>query len=154
LRDEAIRTLAEWNDASALPDLRQMLDQPDPDRALDRALAFRGYARLLRDAELDSESRFDHVRHAMALARTTEEKRMVLGALGNTPSVEAIELAADQLSDEQLGAEAASAILRIAMQLDPALERERVVQALNRVVESGEEAGLLKQAREQIQRRQ
>jgi HEAT repeat protein len=150
LRDTAHRALTDWPDPAALPDLWSMIEQPDPDHPVYRTLAFRGYVRLVRDSELPPEERLRRLESAMKEAANTDEKRLVLGALGSVRSADALAPARAHLSDPELAGEAATAVNRIVGQLDPARDREAAVAALEEVLKSIKDGDTLWEARRHL----
>ncbi len=147
IRDAAIRTLTEWPEPAALPDLLAFIEEPDPDYPIYRTLAFRGYVRLVRDADLPTAERVQRLEQAMALARSTDEQRLVLGALTVAPAPATLQLAVDALATPGLEAEAAAAILQLAqspvVQQDPAA----LTAALDRLLATTSDPAIRRQAR-------
>jgi HEAT repeat protein len=116
LQTAAIRALAEWAEPAAAPELARLArDAADPAH---RVLAFRGYVRLGRDSEAPVDARLKILNDATGLARTSDERRMVLGALGSIPGIESLRLVARSLNDPDLADEAGTAAVKIAASLD------------------------------------
>jgi HEAT repeat protein len=110
VRTEAVRLLANWPDAAAIPHLRDLAAQPEP--AGQQAVAVQGLVRL---ASLRKGRPADValLGEAMKLARRPEEKRMVLGVLGSLGTSEALALARPALDDPLLTEEACLAVVLI-----------------------------------------
>lgn len=68
-------------------------------------------------------------REAFALSRTADEKKLVLGALGDVISPAALNMAVGLLSDEPVREEAAVAVLRIAGGFGGDLKRPDIKEA-------------------------
>jgi len=150
LRDTAFRVITDWPGAEALPDLQAMLGSGEPGKPLYRTLAFRGFVRLVRDSELPPDVCLKHLKLAMVWSTDAQDKRLVLGALGLVPKVEALELASSQLSEPELTTEAGSAVLQICATLDPTQHRSAMDAALMAVLETVENSATLRQARRQL----
>ncbi|RME95619.1 MAG: hypothetical protein D6766_02820 [Verrucomicrobia bacterium] len=117
VRGAAVRALSAWPDSSAAADLLQLVRQPRDEA--ERTLAFRGYVRMIREAGLDPRARLEHLQTAMELARTIEERRLVVGATSDIVSTDALEWTARYLDDPALANEAGAAVVRIAQALGP-----------------------------------
>jgi HEAT repeat protein len=116
VRAAAIRGLAGWPDPAVLDELVAIARPAD--RPAHRVLALRGIARLAtlpgprpaaQTARLLAES--------LTLATRPEEKRLVLGALGEVADGAALTAALGCLDDKQVELEAATATVRIAKRL-------------------------------------
>jgi HEAT repeat protein len=111
VRDAAVRSLAEWPDSAPLQDLLTIA-RNDKDMT-HRVLALRGYVRLSGSGERLPAERIQLLQAALGVAGRTEEKKLVLGALGNVPDVAAVQVVQPFLTGETTE-EAAAAILKIA----------------------------------------
>lgn len=131
VRDAAVRTLAEWKDAAALEDLREIAAS-SPDEA-HRVLALRGFIRLVRAAgEPDPQARLTQLTAALELATRPDEVRLVLAALPAAACPAALELAQQHLATPALQNDAAVAIAQLARRLaaqHPAEVQEAFAQA-------------------------
>ena len=99
VRDAAIRALADWPDAAAAPDLLQIIRTAGNDSQ--RVLAFRGYIRLSRDSEGLAEVKLKMLADAMDLAKSSDDKKLVLGALGDVHTLDSLRLVTRYLSDAE-----------------------------------------------------
>lgn len=111
VRSAAVRSLAEWPDSASLPDLLTIA-RSDED-ITHRVLALRGYVRLSGSGDKPSAERVQLLQEALGVAGRTEDKKLVLGALGNVPDVAAVQAVQPFLSGETTE-EAAAAIVKIA----------------------------------------
>lgn len=132
LRDAAVRALTEWPDSTAAADLVAIVRQPAT--PAHRVLALRGYVRLVRESSLDTASKLDHLQSAMDLAQSDDERRLVIGALGDAASVDAMQYVAQQLNRPELADEAGAAAVRIATALG-AEKKEAIAPVLRAVIE-------------------
>jgi HEAT repeat protein len=111
LRDAALRALAAWPEAEAMPDLLRIVKS---EAALNhRVVAFQGYVRLLRTTP-QPEGKIQSLTAAMDAAPRMEDKKLVLAALAESPGPESLKLAAVCLSDPGLVEEAAITVVSIA----------------------------------------
>ena len=79
-----------------------------------KVLALRGFVRLVPQQDAPDAKKLESLKDAMALADRNEEKRLVLSALGNVPTVEALALVASHLDNAALKEEACLAAVAIA----------------------------------------
>lgn len=145
VKDASVRALAEWREPAALPDLLAIVNQPST--PAQRVLAFRGYVRLVRESGLEPAAKLDALRRAMALARDTDQKRLVVAALGDASSVEALHYAASQLDVPELADEAGAAAVRIANSLGTA-QRPAILPVLEAVIAKAQAKPVTDRARE------
>ena len=125
VQDAAMRGLADWPDAAAIPDLAAILRAPSSETH--RVLALRGLVRL--SSSLAPGPAAQSLAEAMALCRTPAEKKQVLGALTGVPSRGTLELAMSCLGDRTLELEAATATATLARRLqstEPTASRQAV----------------------------
>lgn len=147
--DAAVREIADWPNPNALPDLRKILNSSE--NLLHRILAFRGYVRLLRQNDATSEEKVARLTEAMNWAPRQEDKKLVLAALGDIPSLIALDASSQQLDQPELATEAGAAIVKIATQLDPKF-RDSTLPALRSVIENVSANAVVEDARKQIRR--
>lgn len=115
VRTEALRMLAIWPDAAAAEHLLRVAESTQ--RLRERVLAIRGLVRLAGPHE-DKPADLQMLARAMDFASRVQEKRLVLGAVGNLAGPEALELAAAALDDPALAEEAALAAVKIAERIE------------------------------------
>lgn len=149
VQDAAFRALADWPDLAAAPDLLQVLRAGD--QSTRRTLAFRGYVRLARESEAAADVKLKMLGEAMTLAKSADDKKLVLGALGEIQTIESLRLVAGQLGDTALADEAGAAVVKIAAGLDAAHAPE-AVEALQKVLTSAKAQSVLGDARRQLRR--
>ncbi len=119
VREAAIRTLAAWPDISAAEALLDIawynpktLHQPLPANA--QGLAIRGLVRLAGLKELGDDERLLLLQKTYHCADQPEDKKLVLGALGNVGTENALLYVAGSMDDSEVAEEAAAAAVRIA----------------------------------------
>lgn len=112
VKDTACRALCEWPTADALPLVADLI-KTAPTKTV-KILALRGFVRLVPQQDAPDPKKFDSLKDAMALADRNEEKRLVVSALGNIPTVEALALVTSHLDNPVLKEEACLAAVAIA----------------------------------------
>lgn len=115
VRESAQRMLCEWPTPEALPAVRALATNP-PSANL-KAPAMRGWLRLIPLQPASAEEKLAQVKDALALVDNKEEKRAVLGALGEIPLAESLALVVPSLDDPELVEEACVAAVAIAGQI-------------------------------------
>jgi len=130
VKDVALRALCDWPTPDALP-LVAELTKTAPTKTL-KVLALRGFVRLVPLQDAPDAKKLAALRDAMAQAERPEEKRLVLSALGNVPTSDALALVASHLDSEDLKEEACLAAVAIAERLDAARAAE-VAAVMSRV---------------------
>jgi HEAT repeat protein len=112
VKDTALRALCDWSTPDALPLVADLLKAP-PSKTI-KVLALRGFVRLVPQQDVPDAKKVEALRDAMAQADRTEEKRLVLSALGNVPAVDSLALVTSHLDNPVLKEEACSAAVAIA----------------------------------------
>jgi len=146
VHEAAIRSLADWPDMAAAPDLLDVA-KTDPKEA-NQVLALRGYLRLAGLPERKAEERVSMGREALAATKRADVKKLVLGVLADANSPEALAMAIPMLEDNALKNEAATAVARIAKSLGnkvpesarPALEAVKTISKNKQVLADADEA--------------
>ncbi|MCY3018434.1 MAG: HEAT repeat domain-containing protein [Planctomycetota bacterium] len=148
IKDPALRILCDWATPDALPDVAQ-LAKTAADPAV-KILALRGYLRLITKQDVPAEKKLASLKEAMALAARSDEKKLALAALGETPHPEAAKLIEACLAEDAVKAEAELALLRIS-QLMAGSSPDETKAALGRLIASSANANLKKQAQTLLQ---
>jgi HEAT repeat protein len=133
VKETALRALCDWPTADALPLVADLL-KTAPTKTI-KVLALRGFVRLVPQQEAPDAKKLDSLKEAMALAERDEEKRLVLSALGNVPTVDALVLVASHLDNAALKEEACLAAVAIAEKLAPSRGAE-VAAAMRQVAKA------------------
>jgi HEAT repeat protein len=103
VKNAALRAVCDWPTPDALPMVAELVKSP-PSKTV-KVLALRGFVRLVPQQDATG---------AQKQADRDEEKRLVLSALGNVPTVEALALVASHLENPALKEEASLAAVAIA----------------------------------------
>ncbi len=147
--DAALRTLAEWPDVAALPEL---LKQAKAQEAVTpQVLALRGAINLTRTSTMSSADKIKTYTEAMALCRRPDEKKQIFGALAAERTLASLELAASGLDDPATRAEAAIAAVTIALpEKGAALKGDKVLEILTKATPLCPDAKLKERAQQYL----
>jgi len=113
VQDAAVRALCDWETTATLDDLRAMAAKSANDAH--RSLAFNGMIRIARMNEggPDADTKVKVFEEALGLAKSADEKRLILAGLGNLKDERALALAKKLEADAEVEAEAKQAIEQI-----------------------------------------
>ena len=131
IQDAAIRSLANWSDIGAAADLLEIAKTAT--KPAHQVLALRGYIRLAGLPDVPAGQKMKMFGDAMAAAKRPDEKRAVLGGLGEMKSADALKMVAASIDDTTIQAEAAAAAVKIAKALGGGSKND-VAEAMTKVV--------------------
>jgi HEAT repeat protein len=112
VRDTAVRVLADWPEAPALPALLEVLRTTADESH--RFLALRGCVRLLDLGGQPTRKTVETYRDMLARTQRTDDRKAILSGLANVADPAALKLGEPLLSDAEVQAEAEVAMLKIA----------------------------------------
>jgi HEAT repeat protein len=113
VRDAAVRALAEWPDIAAWNALAAVWRKPENDTH--RSLALRGLTRLAGDNNAPPDATLiGRYRDLLEAARSDDERKLILSALGGAAHLDALNLALPLLDQAGVRAEAEVAVKKIA----------------------------------------
>jgi HEAT repeat protein len=113
VRDVAVRALADWPEESAWETLAEVLRGADG--LSHHVVALSGLVRLLEEGNARPDSRLiARYRELLDRARSAEDRKLVLGALGGVSHPDALQLAIPLLGDSAVGPEAEACVRRVA----------------------------------------
>lgn len=139
MQDAGTRLLGTWLTADAAPAMLDLAKTLPKGKYQIRAL--RGYVRIARQLNLKPAERIAVCRNALAIAKRSEDRRLVFEVVRRYPTPEGLDLAASLLSEKDLQQQAGSTIVaiggRIAMEAP-----EQTEKALLRVLELSTDATL------------
>ena len=144
VREQAWRLLSNWPNRAAVAHLLKA--GRETTNAVHKTLALRGIVRLA-GAEEPSDSGL--LGQAWSLAQQTEDKRLVVGALGGANTPVALALALQALANAELEPEAALAIVMIAEKLPPS-HAAAARQALENVARVAKESAIRERAEKRL----
>jgi len=147
VRNNAIRALGDWKTADAAPDLLNLAMLTS--NPAEKTLCLRNFFRLTSQSEIPVNQRIDLCKKATSIVQTTEEKKMLLGALGSITSVEAYDLIIPMLDDANVVNEAGAAVVGISgrlLQNKRNASNPKIIQALKKTASSKASENIIKQA--------
>ena len=149
VQEAAIRVMADWKDAGAVADLRDLAKNAPKENL--KIIAFRGLVRIVALPESVKNHAGNAVAllvEAMSMAPRTDEKRLVLGALSGIASLAALDAAQKCLPDADLRTEAELACVKIVQQFrSPGPERDKAMAVLKSLIETTRTESIRKQAK-------
>jgi len=113
IQTAAIYALSQWPHIAAAPELMQLAKTSGQRKFV--SLSLQGYIRLVLESDLDIEEKVEMLDQASTLAKSVQEKNMILAGLGTLKTMSALRLAAAYLKESQLQDRAAWTLNRIAM---------------------------------------
>jgi len=111
----AIRALGSWNTVDAAPHLLELAKKATNEN--DKTLCLRGYLGFASRPDLPVKQRLSMCREAEGLIQRDDEKKLLLGALGNINSPGALSLIAPYLDASATREEASAAVVSISERL-------------------------------------
>lgn len=147
VKDAAARALADWQGPEALEPMAVHAIRTDSE--VHRVLLIRGIARLVGQGEgIRADRALTACAKALKAVTRPTEKNLILGAMGNVQTVEAVELAAEYMDDAATREAAANTVVQIACpkRRYRGLTGPAVVEALNKVVATSKNQRNVEQA--------
>jgi HEAT repeat protein len=152
----AIRVLGAWKTADAVPELLGVAVENDHSRR--KILALRACLGWAGRAVLPADQRLAICRQGAPLAERIEERRLLLSALGNVDSPEALTLIVPYLADTETRGEAAAAAVSVAERVlklpDAAKLANGLVEPLQKVTQASVPQPLAQRAKAALQQAQ
>lgn len=138
VRTASIRALGTWNSSEAAPDLLQLArTAADP---AEKLLCLRGYLSLAAQSDLPAEKALAMCNDVAGLVQQPEEKKLLLGALGNIHTAGSVKLIQPYLTDASVKDEAATACVSVSEKLlqaqDAAKNARELIEPLRQVTET------------------
>ncbi|GAA4441122.1 hypothetical protein GCM10023188_39250 [Pontibacter saemangeumensis] len=131
-KQAAVAALAQWSDVSAASALYRISENPANAAYLDQAL--KGYIRAISQSDYAAPQKVLLLRKAMAVAKTPEQKQLILNQTGRNRTFPALVFAGRYLDDPALQQEAAHAVMNIALS-DTAFQGDIVRELLTKTVQ-------------------
>ena len=107
----ALRALCDWKSAGAAPLLLELAKNSS--NQTDRVLSLRGYLGMALKRDAGTGARLEICKEASYLVKSDDEKKLLLGVLGDVRSVETLGLVMPYLDDAAVKREAASTVVSI-----------------------------------------
>jgi HEAT repeat protein len=151
-KDAAARALADWQGSEAIWPLANFAVRTDSE--VYRVLALRGIVRIVgRDKTIPPEKAVAILSGALATAKKPGEKSLVIGALGDVRSLDALALVAGQLDNADVRELAAAAAVKIACpqgRREKGLTGPAVREALEKVVSVSKTPRVVEEAKKYL----
>jgi HEAT repeat protein len=110
LQYEAIKALSRWPNDDPVMDLKTVMENSDDIKK--HTLALQGYVQLLSSStSVTQDQKITAYRTAYENSISTDEKKMILSAIGTTGTIKGLEIAVGLLSDKELQAEAEASVI-------------------------------------------
>jgi HEAT repeat protein len=135
VREGAIRALAEWQDQAAIAPLLDIA-RAESDASL-QVTALRGVVQVIKASRLSDGDKAAAYAQTMSAAKRPEERKQILGALGNEKGQPYFDLAAASLDQPDVQVEAALATIKTALppaKGQPGLKGPKVAETLKRAI--------------------
>lgn len=130
VRAAAIRALGAWKTADAAPDLYELAGVTSD--STERTVCLRSLLGMAANPDFPAEQRLGMCRQAATLITQSEEKKLLLAALGSIPLADSLALVTPDLDNAAIKDEACAAAVAIAEQL---LKGQNAAQVASRLIE-------------------
>jgi HEAT repeat protein len=138
VRSAAVRALGSWNSMDAAPALLDLAKTGKD--STERMLALRGYLRLAGQGDVPEAQRLAMCKEASAIIQKDDERKLLLAALGNANSPEALALIVPCFGSSAVNDEASSAVVAISDRIlkgaDAAKAAPKLIEPLRKAVEA------------------
>jgi len=145
----AIRELGSWGSMDAAPHLLALAKKATNQN--DKTLCLRGYLGLASRPDLPGEQRLSMCRQAEGLLQRADEKKLLLGALGNINSADAVAMIVPYLDSSGTREEAGAALVSVADKLlqgsDASKVASKLIQPLEKVAQVTTNTDMAKRAK-------
>jgi HEAT repeat protein len=144
-KQQVLRVLASWKDAGALDVLRKHIASIQDASTFDAV--FKGINSQIGASGLPNDQKVLLYREAFSLARTVDQKKIILWSLENSNSFQAMQFAGQLFSDPELKETAVGTVMTISL-ANPQFYGEEVHQLLDVVIQSlgGGEGNYIREA--------
>jgi HEAT repeat protein len=129
----AVNALAQWSDVTAASELYRISRQPSDNAYLDQAL--KGYINSIRLSTYAADQKLLMLRNAMSVAKTPEQKKLILREVERNKTFPALLFAGKYLNDADAQQEAARAVMNIALSDNKTYYGAIVRDLLNKTIE-------------------
>jgi len=144
VRTTAVRVLCGWTSPDVVPELLALAkNAPDPAQ---KTAALRSYINFIRHQSIPLDRKLQMARTAAELIKRTEETKLLLGALGQAPSPQTLQLALKRLDNPSTSNEAGFAVVAIAEKIQSNYP-DQVLDALQKVIQSATNKDIVRRAK-------
>lgn len=140
----AVSLLCDWPTPDALPDVLELTRTATDPKV--KILAIRGAIRLIPLQNISQQKKLTSLKEIVPLIKRNEEKKLLLGSIATTPSVEALKMAMSYIDDPATKSEACFAAVAIAEKITAGKSPE-VTRAMRKVLKTTDNNGIRKRAR-------
>lgn len=140
----ALRVLCEWPTPEAIGDLANLAKTSDDPRI--KILALRGYVRLIPRQNIPAENKLASLKEVMAGFSRADEKKLVLGAVGEIYTADALAFAMSHAEEAALKDEACMAAISIAEKIYESAP-DKAASAMRQVAKVSSNADVTRRAR-------
>ncbi len=118
LKDAAFRAMTDWPGNEYLKKMKALAQSGSDEKT--KLLAFRAYIRMLENSGISDQKQIvKELALAYAIAERSEERKIVIGSLGNYGEIQALRFVQKKLEDTTLRAEAEVSLIQICEKLMP-----------------------------------
>ena len=149
IRECATRVLGEWESEDAAAVLLDLLKTTKEKK--ERVGVAHALSRIIRRLGFPREERIGLCVNAMDVARSDDERKLALYALGGIPSVQTLSVLTPYFSNPTLGDDASAAAIEISQRIVGRNPNE-VAQAMDQVVNATQDRDLVRQAKKLLER--
>jgi sugar phosphate isomerase/epimerase/HEAT repeat protein len=143
VQDAAVRSLADWPDVGAAADLLAIAKGEG--NQTHQVLALRGYVRLAGLPDVQPADKLTMYQQAMSAAKRPDEKKVVLGGLGEMKTPDALKILEPCLGEDALKEEASATAVKIAKAIG-ASGKATTIQVMQKVLETAKDGNIRKEA--------
>ena len=145
VHDAAVRAISEWPDAAVADDLLALVKGEEKLEL--QVIALRGLDRVLRlPGGASAADKVKILETAMSVAKRPDDKKLVLGCLGEVPCKAGLEIVDKCMAEKGLEAEAGRAAYKIAEKIWGS-EPELCKNVMAKIIETSKDAGLKREAK-------
>ncbi len=149
VQEAATRVICDWITTDAAPDMLNLAKAAANTNT--KVLALRGYLRLAGDGSLAADKKLAMCKEAAALVERNEEKRSLLGALGQLSNADALAMTLPHLENQAIRDEAGAAAVTIAERII-INNKPAVADAMPKVLAAAQNKDVLKRAQSLLDR--
>jgi len=146
VHDATVRAIAEWPDAAVADDLLAIAKGQETEAH--QVIALRGFVRVVTLPGAGGDT-VKLLASAMEACKRNDEKKMVLGGLGEVKSGESLDMVAKYLDDDALKNEAQQAAVKIAKDIHQRAP-ESVKAAMDKIIATSKNTGLKNEAKKAL----
>jgi len=145
IADEAVSMLCDWPTAEALPDVLKMAQTATDERV--KVLALRGAIRMIPLQNISEQDKLAGLKKLLPMVQRNQDKQLLLGALGNIASADALAMIMSYMDDPATKNEACFAAVAVAERIAET-DKAAVTEAMQTVIKTTTNQALTRRARQ------